>query len=111
MQQIDILKVNQHIGLLGRTRSEIPYMFGPAGADGLPFLYTDPKKLDTRIVLELINVAKDKRISRGTITRREDGLLQFWAPNEVAARVLVDALSEGLMGQMPELERAMVQYS
>ncbi|MGC6507194.1 MAG: hypothetical protein ACON4U_02215 [Myxococcota bacterium] len=110
MKQIDILKVNQHLSLLGRTRSEIPFMFGLVGSDGLPFLYTDPKKLDTKKILELIKTAKDKRISKGKIKRREDGLLEFWAQDEMAARLLVDALSEGLMGQMPELERAMVQY-
>lgn len=111
MEQLDILKFNQHISLLGRTRTEIPFMFGLGGADGLPFLYTDPKKLDSKKVLELIQGAKDKRISRGTIKRREDGLIEFWAKDENAARLLVSALSDGLMGQIPELERAMVQIT
>lgn len=111
MDQRDILKFNQHVSLLGRTRTEIPFMLGVAGSDGLPFVYTDPRKLDSKKVLSLINSAVDKRIFRGKLKRRDDGLIEFWAQNEAAAQIIVEVLSDGLMGQVPEVERALVQIT
>ena len=111
MEQIDIIKFNQNITLLGRTRQEVPFMFGVAGSDGLPFVYTEPQKLDRKKVMSLIKSSVDKRIYRGKVTRRDDGLIMFWAPNETAAQIMVAAFADGLLGQIPELERALVQLS
>ena len=108
----EILTIRNHMALIGRTRQHIAFLYVLSDGDGLPFLLTDPRKINSLQLLDATENASDPRYIKGRITRAPEGLLSFVVPQktkETVAQRLIQDLVKGFAGQIPSLQNALVQ--
>ena len=107
----EILTIRNHMTLIGRTRSQIPFLYIPKDEDGIPLLRTDPEEIDAMTYLEVIQTASDPRAVRGRIQKKENGLFVFVVQAGVDPSYIANFLrdlKEGMAGQLPTLSYAML---
>ena len=103
--------VRNHLGLLGRTRAQIPFLFVPVSKSGAPLLYTDPEEIDASVYREIVLSAIDPRAVRGVIMRQDDGLFRFVVQRDtVQERILVflQSVEDGMAGALPNIQNSTV---
>ena len=110
MQIRQIARAKQVLGLLGRTRQEVPFFYSAAGPMGVPVLLIEPEVLDETEVFALIGASQRKSFARGTISRDTDGALVFYADAR-GARQLAASLVGSLEEMIPGMRFARVQVS
>lgn len=99
MNTQQIAHAKQVLGLLGRTRKQIPFFYTSAGPQGIPVLLVDAEELDDTAILNLISASLRKGFARGVIARDvEDGRLVFTTDARGGLQ-----LSAGLVGTLDEM--------
>ena len=107
----EILTIRNHMTLIGRTRSHIPFLYVPKDENGIPLLRTDPEEIDSMSYLEVIQTASDPRAVRGSIQKNESGLFVFVVQEGTDASYvsnLLRDLKEGMGGQLPSLSNVLL---
>mgnify|MGYP000478975447 CR=1 FL=1 len=103
----EVVHIKNTLSLLGRTRSKIPFLYCPAGEEGLPVLLVAPKRLDPEAIFHLTQNARSKNFVRGFISRRKTKLL-FTIERGDPASLVVD-LGGILDEQIPGLRLAQLK--
>ena len=112
MTPLDINTLQNHLGLLGRTRKQIPFLFVPVSSSGSPFLYTDPEEIDAEIYRDLVLSAIDPRSVKGVVMRDDNGLFRFVVEKDTKSQrvmAFLRVVQHGMFGLIPSIQNANVE--
>ncbi|MFT4979822.1 MAG: hypothetical protein ACI8S6_005734 [Myxococcota bacterium] len=105
-------RLKRKLSLIGRTRTELPFLYTPAGPDGSPLLLVDAPRIDPATILALTREARSRDFVRGEVSREpETGRLLFFVRSGGAEGLtrFVEHLGGFLAEMVPVLGAAKVR--
>ena len=91
-------ELKRHLGLVGRTRPELPFLYSPAGPEGLPIILIKTALPPTE-VMGFLNLVKSKELVRGNVKRSDnDGALTFDIVSGDGMKLAIDL--NGYLGEV-----------
>tara|TARA_Y100001954_G_C15664640_1_gene529505 strand:- start:428 stop:775 length:348 start_codon:yes stop_codon:yes gene_type:complete len=112
MTPLDINTLHNHLGLLGRTRKRIPFLFVPVSRSGSPLLHTDPEEIDAELYREFVLSAIDPRAVQGVVMRDDNGLFRFVVEKDTSSQrvmAFLRVVQHGMFGLVPSIQNASVE--